>query len=300
MTSLAAEAPVAVPRRKPVRTVALAGYDLRLALPLAGFFALFFLAPLGLLLIVSLFADQAMTRVGLTQYAAFLLDAFSLGVLGSTLWLGVKVTALCLVLGYPLALVFVRLPRLGQTLLTLIILLPLLTSVVVRTFAWIVILGRQGIVNSVLVGAGLAETPLRLLYTDFGLVVALTQVQLPLMVLPIVTALSRLDPNLADASAALGAGTWRTFFKVTLPLTTPGVIAGCLLTYAAAITAFITQTLVGGGQMLFMPMYLYQQAATLNNWPFAAAISIIFLVAVLAVVTLFNVLGRMSRGYAQG
>jgi putative spermidine/putrescine transport system permease protein len=124
-------------------------------------------------------------------------------------------------------------------------------------------------------------------------------VQMPLMVLPLITALSRVDPNLADASAALGAGHWRTFFKVVLPLTLPGIVAGCLLTYAAAISAFITQTLVGGGQMLFMPMYIYQQSSTLQNWPFAAAISIIFLVAVLAVITVFNLLGRLSRGYAQ-
>jgi putative spermidine/putrescine transport system permease protein len=120
------------------------------------------------------------------------------------------------------------------------------------------------------------------------------------MVLPLITALSRIDVNLQDASSALGAGAWRTFFRVTLPLSLPGIIAGCLLTFSAAITAFITQTLVGGGQMLFMPMYLYQQSSTLNNWPFAAAISIIFLIAVLAAVTLFNMLGRLSRGHAQG
>lgn len=130
------------------------------------------------------------------------------------------------------------------------------------------------------------------------MIVALAQVQMPLMVLPLITALSRLDPNLLDASAALGAGQWRTFRKVVMPLVLPGMIAGCLLTYAAAITAFITQTLVGGGQMLFMPMYIYQQSSTLNNWPFAAAISIIFLIAVLAAVSLFNALGRLSRGYA--
>jgi putative spermidine/putrescine transport system permease protein len=182
--------------------------------------------------------------------------------------------------------------------LMLIVLLPLLTSVVVRTFAWIVILGRQGIINTVLLDLGLIDSPLRLLYTEGGVVLALAQVQMPLMVLPLITALSRIDPNLADASSALGAGHWRTFWRVTLPLTLPGVIAGCLLTYAAALSAFITQTLVGGGQMLFMPMYLYQQASTLNNWPFAAAISFIFLVAVLAVITIFNMLGRISQGYA--
>jgi len=160
-----------------------------------------------------------------------------------------------------------------------------------------VILGRQGIINSTLRSVGAVDAPIRLLYTQFGVVLALAQVQMPLMTLPLITALGRIDMNLEDASCSLGAGSWRTFWKVVLPLSLPGVIAGCTLTYAAAITAFITQSLIGGGQMLFMPMYLYQQASTLQNWPFASAISIIFLLAVLAVVTVFGMLGRLSRGY---
>jgi putative spermidine/putrescine transport system permease protein len=274
-------------------------YDLKLALPLGLFFAAFFLAPLLILIFVSLHTDTSMARFGFTQYAKFLFDPFSLGVLGHTLWIGVEVTALCLLLGFPMAWAYVRSPRWAQAGLILVILLPLLTSVVVRTFAWIVILGRQGIVNTALLEIGLIDSPLRLLYTEKGMVVALAQVQMPLMVLPLITALSRLDPNLLDASAALGAGHWRTFRKVILPLTFPGIVAGCLLTYAAAITAFITQTLVGGGQMLFMPMYIYQQASALQNYPFAAAISILFLLAVMLCVSLFNTLGRLSRGYAQ-
>lgn len=280
--------------------VDIAAYDLRLAWPLGAFFAMFFVAPLAVLAILSLQVDPKGTAYGLTQYANFLGDRFSLGVLGSTLLLGVKVTALCLVFGYPVAWLHARSGPLGRGVIMLIVLLPLLTSVVVRTFAWIVILGRQGIVNSALLSMGVIDAPLRLLYTDVGVVTALAQVQMPLMVLPLSTALGRIDPNLSDASSALGAGAWRTFAKVTLPLSLPGIIAGCMLTYAAAITAFITQSLIGGGQMVFMPMYIYQQASTLQNWPFAAAISIIFLVAVLAVVTLFNTLGRLSRGYAQG
>ena len=97
----------------------------------------------------------------------------------------------------------------------------------------------------------------------------------------------------------MGAGAWRTFRRITVPLALPGIVAGCLLTYAAAVTAFITQSLVGGGQMLFMPMYIYQQASALQNWPLAAAISILFLLAVMLCVSLFNMLGRLSRGYAQ-
>jgi putative spermidine/putrescine transport system permease protein len=273
-------------------------YDLKLAAPLALFYGAFFIAPLAILFYISLHTDPSLTKMGVTQYAKFLLDPFSLKVLGHTLWIGVEVTALCLALGLPLAWVYIRAPGWVQGILMLIVLLPLLTSVVVRTFSWIVILGRQGIVNTTLAALGVIDAPLKLLYTEGGLVVALAQVQMPLMVLPLITALSRLDPNLLDASAALGAGAWRTFRRIVVPLTMPGIIAGCLLTYAAALTAFITQTLIGGGQMLFMPMYIYQQSSTLTNWPFAAAISIIFLLAVLAAVSVFNALGRVSKGYA--
>ena len=274
------------------------GYSLALATPLAAFFVLFFLVPLLWLVLVSFYNDTQLSSMGLAQYTKIGSDGFSLPVLGDTLWLGAQVTLLCLVLGYALAWSYVRSPATMQKVLMLIIVLPLLTSVVVRTFAWVVILGRQGIVNSMLLDLGWIEGPLKLLYTRSGLVVALANVQLPLMVLPLVTALQKLDPNLEDASSALGASAWRTFARITLPLTLPGVVAGCLLTFTASITAFISQSLIGGGQMLFMPMYIYQQASSLQNWPFAAAISLVFLVAVLACVTVFNMLGRMSRGYS--
>jgi putative spermidine/putrescine transport system permease protein len=173
--------------------------------------------------------------------------------------------------------------------------LPLLTSVVVRTFAWLVILGRQGIVNSVLMNFGWIDEPIKMLYTRTGLVVALANVQLPLMVLPLINALQKVDINLADASASLGASQWQTFRKITLPLSLPGIVAGSLLTFAASITAFISQSLIGGGQMLFMPMYLYQQASALSNYPFAAAIALTFLVTVIICVSAFNRLGRATR-----
>jgi len=273
-------------------------YPLWLASPLALAMLLFFIAPLFMLAFVSFYADAAMTQWGSVTQWGKMFDAFGLLVLADTLWLGVQVTLLSLVLGYSLAWVFVRLPARLQPLVIFIIMLPLLTSVVVRTFAWIVILGRQGIVNTVLLDWGWISAPLKLLYTRPGLVVALANVQLPLMVLPLITALQRIDANLGDASASLGASEWQTFRKVTLPLSLPGIVAGCLLTFAAAITAFISQSLIGGGQMLFMPMYLYQQASSLSNYPFAAAISLTFLATVIVCVSAFNLLGRASRGYA--
>ncbi len=276
------------------------GYDLKLASPLAAFFLVYFIAPLILLIFVSLHADPEMKRFGFDQFRKFLSDPYSLNVLGQTLVIGAETTALCLLLGFPLAWLFARSPGWLRSVLILIILLPLLTSVVVRTFAWIVILGRRGIVNSALITLGLIDKPLHLLYSVGGLVFALAQVHMPLMVLPLITALARIDPNLADASAALGASAWRTFLRITLPLTLAGIIAGCLLTFCLSLTAFITQTLVGGGQMLLMPGYIYQQATATQDWPFAAAISVIFLVTVLAAVTVFNLLGRLAQGVEHG
>jgi putative spermidine/putrescine transport system permease protein len=277
-----------------------AGASLALALPLGLFFAVFVVMPLLLLGYVSLYADATLSVRGLDQYRKFLGDAFNLSVLGNTLWLGLKVTVLTLAIGYPLAWLYTQAAPRWQSLLMLLILLPLLTSAVVRTFAWVVILGRQGIVNNLLAQWGWIDAPLKLLYTPGAVTVALAQIELPLMVLPLITALMNVDPALRQASLALGAGRWRTFFQVTLPLSMPGLLAGCLLVFASSVSAFVTQTLVGGGQQMFMPFYMYQQAIQANDYPFAATIAVVLLVSVLAVVTSVNLLARRSKGFVHG
>lgn len=271
--------------------------DWQLALPLGLFFLVFVFVPLGLLGVVSLYTSADLNAMGLTQYVKFLADGFNLGVLGLTLWLALKTTVVAILIGYPLAYLYTLSSRGLQRVLILLIVLPLLTSAVVRTFAWVVILGRQGIINEALLGIGLIDAPIKLLYTPTAVVIALAQIEMPLMVLPIITALANIDPNLRQASEALGAGKWRTFFEVTLPLSMPGLLAGSLLVFAAAASAFVTQTLVGGGQQMFMPFYIYQQAIQANNYPFAATIAMILLVAVLAVVTVMNLIGRRSKGF---
>jgi putative spermidine/putrescine transport system permease protein len=260
----------------------------------------FVFVPLALLGAVSLYNDPTLTTAGVTQYVKFLTDRFNLAVLGQTLWLGLLATVLALAIGYPLAYICTVAPAALQRVLVLVIVLPLLTSAVVRTFAWVVILGRQGIVNGLLAAVGLVDTPVRLLYTPSAVVVALAQIQLPLMVLPVITALGNIDPNLRHASHALGAGRWRTFFEVTLPLSAPGVLAGCLLVYAGSVSAFVTQTLVGGGQLMLMPQYMYQQAIQANNYPFAAAVAMILLAAVLAIVIVVNVVTRKMQAVVHG
>jgi putative spermidine/putrescine transport system permease protein len=273
--------------------------DLKLVLPLAALFAAFFVAPLGVLIVMSLATDAEMHGLTVAHYAKFFTDAFNYSILWSTIVLGVKATLLCLLFGYPIAWICSRAKARWQTVLLFLVILPIMTSVVVRTFSWIVILGRQGVLNQIAMGLGLTSEPLRLLFTELGVVIVLAQVQMPLMVLPILTVMSKTDPNLADASRALGAGEWRTLWRITLPLSLPGVIAGCILTYSASVTAFVTQTLIGGARLVYMPLHIYQQAIGANNWPFAAAISVIFMCAVLIVVYLLNLLTRMTPADAK-
>ena len=268
-----------------------------LAAPLTIFFLAFVLMPFVLLGFVSLHNDNSLQTMGVAQYLKFFGDAFNLSVLADTLLLGLKVTLITILIGYPLAYLYVNASPRMQSVLMLLILLPLLTSAVVRTFAWVVILGRQGIINTLLIDYGFVTAPVKLLYTPGAVAVALAQIELPLMVLPLITALLNVDSNLRQASLSLGAGHWRTFMQVTLPLSVPGLLAGSLLVFASSVSAFVTQTLVGGGQMMFMPFYMYQQAIQANEYPFAAAIAMVLLVCVLVIVTVVNSLGRRSKGF---
>jgi len=267
------------------------------AAPLIALFSLAFVLPLVMLVLVSLFRTPQFNAMGADQYVRFLSDGFNLQVLLDTLVLGVEVATLTLVLAYPLGLVYLAVGAFARTLITFLILLPLLTSTVVRTFAWIVILGREGIVNSAMLSLGLWGQPARLLYSWGGLVIALAQIQLPLMALPVINSLLRVNPNLLKAAEGLGAAQPRVFLTVLLPLTLPGAIAGWLLVFAAAVTAFITQTLVGGGRIILMPLYIYQQAMGVQDWPFSAALSLIFTVAVVGIVIL---VGTLSRRFMRG
>ncbi|CCE01515.1 ABC transporter permease [Bradyrhizobium sp. STM 3809] len=268
--------------------------ELAPALPLALLFVVAFVLPLIALVAISLYRTPEFLDLSPVQYLRFLRDPFSLRVLADTVMLGLEVALCTLVLGYPLALVYAASGTILRIALTFLILLPLLTSTVVRTFAWIVILGRDGIVNATMLSLGLWDSPARLLYSWGGLVLALTQIQLPLMALPLINSLLRLDGNLAKAAEGLGAGRFRVFFTVILPLTLPGAIAGGLLVFAAAATAFITQTLVGGGRIILMPSYIYQQSMGVQDWPFAAALSLIFTAAVIGIVTAIGALSRLA------
>jgi putative spermidine/putrescine transport system permease protein len=272
----------------------------QLALPLALAFVAIFLAPLLMLVGVSFFNDDKITQPGIAQWVKFFGDPFSYKVIADTLLLGVKTVGATVIVGYPLALVYLDAPPRLQKVLIFIIVMPLLLSVVVRTFAWIVVLGREGVVNQLLLSLGIVSEPVKLLQTELGLVISLTQIEMPLMLLPLISVMSRLDPNLRDASAALGASRWRTLFTVIVPLSMPGLVAGCLLVFASSTTAFISQTVIGGVRLIYLPLLIWQQSLVVFNWPFAAVVSISLLVSVLTVVSALSWLGRRSGGYVHG
>jgi putative spermidine/putrescine transport system permease protein len=277
---------------------AIRGAEWQLVLPLGLFYLLFLLAPIGVLALVSLFKDRTLGELSLIQYATFFSERLNYVILLDTLRLGLVTTAVCLLLAFPLALAYHRVGRRLRPLLMFLIILPQLTSAVVRTFAWIVILGREGIIDRSLLALGLA--PAGLLYTTPGVVLALTQIQLPLMTLPLIAGLARIDHRLLEASQSLGAGAWRTFFKVTLPLTLPAIIAGSLLVFTTSISAFVTQSIIGGGKLTYMPKYVYDLAMGAQNWPFAAAAVMMLLSTVLIAVTAFNRVGQASLRRIEG
>ena len=270
------------------------------ALPLALAYAAFFVAPLLMLFVVSFYTDEKLEGFGLNQWRRFLFDAFHWKVVGDTLLLGLKTVAATLVLGLPLALVYRAASPFWQRVLLFVVVMPLLTSVVVRTFAWIVILGREGLVNQLVLGLGLAADPLRLLQTEHGLVLSLTQIEMPLLLLPVLAVMSRIDPNLMDASASLGASPWRTLVRVILPLAAPGVAAGCLLVFASSTTAFISQSVIGGGRLVYLPAMIWQQAMVVANWPFAATAAVALLLSVSAVIAVIAYAGRVAGGRIHG
>lgn len=270
----------------------------QLALPLALAYAAFFLVPLALLILVSAFDDERITTIGFAQWRSFLGDPFTWKVIFDTVKLGVVTVVATAVIGYPIALVFLGAGPRWQRVILFVVILPLLTSVVVRTFAWIVILGREGVVNQAVLWLGLAPAPLNLLQTEPGLVIALTQIEMPLLLLPLLSVMSRMDPNLRDASAGLGASRWRTLLRVTLPLSLPGLVAGCMLVFASSTTAFISQFVIGGNRLVYLPLLIWQQSLVVYNWPLASVAALTLLISVGLGVATIATLGRRSRAYA--
>lgn len=246
-----------------------------------------FVGPLLILLVYSFYryvpGGTMIRTFTIENYTKFLTDLYNLGVLWNTLRLGISVTVLAVLLGFPVAFNLARLSnRSLRGILYSLLLVPLMTSVVVRSYGWMVILGSNGVVNTILLGLGVVKEPLQLLYTPKGTIIALVAVLLPFMVISLVPVIQNIDRNLELVAQSLGATGWRAFLDIVLPLSMPGVAAGSLLVFSLSIAAYATPALVGGTKVMVMPLYVYQQAmGQVVNWPFGSAISFILLGLVL-------------------
>jgi len=208
-------------------------------------------------------------------------------------------TILCLIFGFPVAYFITLQPENKRNLYIYLITIPFWTNLLIRTFAWIIILGRGGVIETPLLAAGIIEDSLRMMYTDGAIAIGLTYSYLPLMVLPIYASLEKLDFRLLEAASDLYANRWQVMTKVVIPLCKPGIIAGCILVFIPCIGAFIAPNLLGGGKKLMLGSLVQFQFASARNWPFGSAISMLLLSAVV-IVLIFYARSAKKRAAIEG
>ena len=250
-------------------------------LPAGVLMAALYVAPLGVYLVNGFhaFRDGRILPVWtLRTYAQFLTDPFSYKIIGTSLLLAGTVTLLALLIGYPLAYALhtrVRSAR-WRAVLAVVLFCPLMVSVVVRTYGWLILLANQGLINTTLLGLGLIDEPVRLLFNMTGVVISLTHIMLPFAIFPIYSVLGKLDASLKEAARDLGAGAGATFWRVTLPLSLPGVASGGVICFTLALSAFVTPQLLGGGRVQVLPLTVYNSTVEIN-WPEGAVTSVTLL-----------------------
>jgi len=234
------------------------------------------------------------------HYVRIVNEPLYLSVLFSTVSVAVAVMGAALLLGFPVAYAMTRLKGPWATIVAACVIIPLWTSVLIRSYAWIVLLQRNGIINELLTSAGMITSPLRMIYTQGAVVLAMTHVLLPFMILPIYASLRVIPQHFVNAARTLGSGPIHAFVRVTVPLALPGIFAGCVMCFVLALGFYVTPALVGGPGSLMMATLIGQQTTVLLDWPFAAALSTLLLVFTLAVIILFRKTLALSKGLTSG
>lgn len=292
MTAIAQQT---VPGGIPARRLALTG----LLGPGVLFLAFFFVLPFIDLMAISFYRHEPGTVMRpdftLESYAAFLLDPFYLGKLWLTLWMAAVVTAITLLLSYPVAYVLARRRIPLKGLLIGLFLSPLLTNFIVLVFAWLLFLSNNGVINTVLKAGGLIERPLGMLYHESGVVIALVHVSLPYAIFPLIGAIANADRSAEEAAVGLGATPLGAVLRVVVPLSMPGILAAGFITFSIVLSSFAFALFIGGDAVLIVPMLVWQNVDTTRNWPMAAAISFIAFVATMVLLLLFMTIARLAE-----
>lgn len=255
-----------------------------LMLPALLFLLIFLVFPLLKIFIYSLF-DPSFTLV---HYKRFFNEPAYLNVLFSTIKTGLLVTITCIILGYPVAYMLASVTDKARNILFIFVLLPFWTSFLVRTYAWIVILQKEGILNKFLLSIGIIDEPLKMVHNTPGVIIGLTHVLLPFMILPLYSIMKSIDMDLVKSAQSLGATPFKSFTKIFLPLTIPGIAAGSILVFIISIGYYVTPALLGGEKDTMISQLIEQQISSQLNWGFGSAIALILLLLILVLLYLFN------------
>lgn len=268
----------------------------RYAAPAATWWLLFFALPIAAMAVVSVWrvADyQLVPGFGLQNYAKALQPTYA-GILLRTLRIAAMVTVIAALIGYPVAYFLALKVRRGRVLLLTLIALPLWTSYLVRSFAWMLVLGSSGVANWALQRLGLVDSPVRwLLYSEFAVTIALVHIYIPFFVLPVYAVLEKIDRRLIEASRDLGASPWRTFRSVILPLSRPGIATGCMFVFIPAAGSYVTPELLGGPNAVMIGSVIAEQFGLVFQYPFGAALALVLMGCILAVAVAALRLGRV-------
>ena len=256
-----------------------------------------FLAPLAIILCYSFLTRGTYGGISLPWSAESyqrLADSLYLSILLRSFWISGVATVLCLILGFPLALFISRSGR-RKTLYLSLVILPFWTSFLIRTYAWMFLLRDTGLINTTLQALGLIRDPLPLLYNDGAVILGLVYGYLPFMVLPLYATIERLDPNLLEAAADLGARPWATLVRVIIPLCAPGIRAGVVLVFIPCLGAYLTPDLLGGGKTVMAGNLIQNQFTTARDWPFGSAVSLMLMAIVMLLLWFFS-RGKQEEG----
>ena len=266
-----------------------------LVLPAALLFILFFAAPVIMLLALAF--NPSEVGVVTFSWGDFTLETFGRfferplywGALVRSIVLSVISAAIALLLGYPLAYVVAKERRPGRANVYMILVLAAMQlDLIIRMYGFMILMGDQGLINDTLMRWGFIADPLPLMYNPFGVVVGMVQLALPFMILSLIGVIQGINPSLEEAARSLGAGTWRTFFTITFPMSMPGVLAGSLLVFAIAAGSYAVPVLMGGWRVIVVPLHIYQQVSEVGNWRFGAAIACVLFVVCMAVVFVYH------------
>lgn len=249
-----------------------------------------FMAPMAWLLRASFSTSMFGTGGGWTleHYRSVIFDPFYWRVATNTLSYGFNVTFFTVLLSYPIALFLLRTTSRWRGVLTALAIAPLLTSGVVRTYGWMVILGDRGVINGTLMSLSLIETPFRLSNNMLGATIAMVEILMPYAILAMLSGFGRLNAQLEEAAAMLGANRFNVFTRIILPLSLPGVLTAALLVFVLAISGFVTPRLMGGGRVFVLATEVFSEATITLNWPLAAALAMLLLVVFSSVIVLYQ------------